>query len=586
MATPSFLSPSLLAALTLRPALTLLPRVPVEIRLHEPQKRPDDPRRLNLFPGRALGEREFERLQAYVDDRIAPLLASLAPGIVEGLPCSFFGTGADTRVRVQTGLAVGAAGQLIRLFYPIDQAWTDLAAQAERDQDAPLRDGLFLVTIRSAVEPIDDPTDQEPCTRTEPDPLRERRIETVSLLGLQRIAGSPRLMAMPQRQAANRIGARLLRESPFRADSGAVPLGLVKIVGKLPVWFDPRAGRLLAEPDAAAHTLLAHTVAALETWQREHRDPLPNVPTQTLAELLGLDYLPAAGPLPAALLRDPAGKVPTLAFLPADLQVELAPVPANTVEGVVADELSRGTVDLIHGLGDRIRLLLAIPDLDYRRDLFDLPQRDTRLEDELFRRAATAMLAYQTWKTQWYALFNGLSEQQLDALRAPDLIRDAPFDPDQYRTRLVLDRARTLPAFVSPMLAAAPMVLTHVDVVANRAELPEPYASHDSDPHPPPDGYEAVPDKPAPDAPGLFRQREDLRADIRHLEAALDKSFRLLDEVNDFLGLQRQQLDALTVSFSALAGGVPGDGLGAKLVRWTTKAQFKPTVATTPENPT
>ena len=59
MATPSFLSPSLLAALVRRPALTLLPRVPVEIRLHEPQKRPDDPRRLNLFPGRALGEREM-----------------------------------------------------------------------------------------------------------------------------------------------------------------------------------------------------------------------------------------------------------------------------------------------------------------------------------------------------------------------------------------------------------------------------------------------------------------------------------------------------------------------------------------------
>lgn len=581
MATPSFLPPGLLAALALRPALTLLPRVPVEIRLHEPEKRPDDPRRLNLFAGRALGEREFERLQAYVDDRIAPLLASLAPGIVEGLPCAFLGSGADTRIRVQPGLAVGAAGQLIRLFYPLDQAWTDLAAQAERDADTPLRDGLFLVTIRSAVEPIDDPTDQEPCTRSEPDPLRERRIETVCLLGLQRIAGSPRLMAMPPRQAANRIGARLLRESllhqsPLRADSGAVPLGLVKVVGRLPVWFDPLAGRLLAEPDAAAHTLLAHTVAALEAWQREHPAPLPNVPTQTLAELLRLDYLPAAGPLPAALLRDPAGKAPTLAFLPADLQVELAPVPANTIEGVVADELARGTVDLIHGLGERIRLLLAIPDLDYRRDLFDLPQRDTRLEDELFRRAEIASRAYQAWKAQWYALFNGLSEEQLDALRVPDLIRAAPYDPDQYRTKLVIDRARTLPA-------TAPMMLTHVDAVANRAELPEPYASHLTDPHPKPDDYHPVPDT-APGDNGLFRQREDLRADIRHLEAALDQSFRLLEEVNDFLGLQRQQLDSLTVSFSALAGGVPGDGLGAKLVRWTTKANFRPTV--TPENPT
>jgi len=574
MAITSFLSPSLLASLSsLRSplsSLALLPRVPVAIRLHEPEKRADDPRRLNLFPGRALGEREFERLQAYVDDRVAPLLASLAPGIVEGLPCEFFGSGADTRVRVQPGLAVGAAGQLIRLFYPLDQAWTDLAAQAERDQDAPLRDGLFLVTLRSAVEPIDDPTDMEPCTRTEPDPLRERRIETVCLLGLQRIAGSPRLMAMPQQRAANRIGARLLRESllhesPLRADSGAVPLGLVKVVGKLPVWFDPRAGRLLAEPDAAAHTLLAHTVAALDAWQRDNAAPLPVVPTRTLPELLGLDFLPAAGPLPAALLRDPAGKTPTLAFLPADLQVELAPVPADTIEGVVADELSRGTVDLIHGLGERIRLLLAIPDLDYRRDLFDLPQRDLRLEDELFRRGQAAGQSWQDWKLQWQKLFKDLTPKELAALRAPLPRVMAPRDPDLYRDDLVAARRATLESSDSP--------------------LPEPYASHLAERQPPPPDYTPVEDSSFTD-PGLFRQREDLRTDIRRLEGALDKSFRLLDEVNDFLGLQRQQLDALTVSFSTLAGGIPGDGLGAKLVRWTTKAQFTPKIVTdTPENP-
>ena len=547
----SLLPPGLLAALAVRPALTLLPRVPPSIRLHEPERRAGDPRRLNLFAGRALGEREFERLQAYVDDRIAPLLASLAPGIVEGFATIFSGSGADTRVRVQPGLAVGAAGQLIRLFYPLDQAWADLAAQAERDQDSPLRDGLFLLTVRSAVEPIDDRAEQEPCTRAETDPLAERRIETVSLLGLQRISGSPRLMAMPQARAANRIGVRLLREAPFRSDSGAVPLGLVKIVDRLPVWFDPLAGRLLAEPDAAAHTLLAHTVAALEAWQREHAAPLPDAPTQTLAELLGLDYLPAAGPLPAALLRDPAARAPSLAFLPADLQVELAPVPASTVEDVVADELPRGSVDLIHGLGERIRLLLAIPDLDYRRDLFDLPQRDTRLEDELFRRAQTAAGAYEVWKQQWYALFHGLSAAQLKALRAPRLIASPPPDPAQYRNKLVSDRAGSLPP----------------------EALPEPYASHRAEPHPAPDGYGGVAPA-APDGDGLLFQREKLRDDIRHLESALDQSFRLLEEVNDFLGLQRQQFDALTVSFSTLAGGVAGDGLGAQLARWTTKAKF------------
>jgi hypothetical protein len=37
------------------------------------------------------------------------------------------------------------------------------------------------------------------------------------------------------------------------------------------------------------------------------------------------------------------------------------------------------------------------------------------------------------------------------------------------------------------------------------------------------------------------------------------------------------------VSFSTLAGGVPGDGLGSQLVRWTAKANFVPKPP--PENP-
>lgn len=563
----SFLSPSLLAALARHPTLAALPHRPVQIRLHEPQPRPDDPRRLNLFAGRALGEREFERLQAYVDDRVRPLLAGLPPGIVEGLLWQHDGSGAGTRLRVQPGLAVGAQGQLIRLFHPLVQTWTDLADQAERDQDRPLRDGLFLLTIRSAVQAIDDDSGAEPCTRDEPDPLRDRRIETVCLLGLQRISGSPTLMALPQARAANRISARLLSTAPFQADSGAVPLGLIKVVDRLPQWFDPIAGRLMAEPGAAARSLLAHTVAAMEAWQKANPGPLPDEASQTLADLLGLDFLPAAGPLPAGLLRDPAGTPPKLAFLPADLRIDLVPVPASTVASVVATELQRGTVDLIHGIGDPLRLLLAIPDLDYRRNLFDLPQRDTDLEDELFRRSMAAQRAYQAWMAQWFNLFHGLSDSQLVDLRAPKRIGTPPESPLAYRDRLVEIRRSS-----SSLKPLKPDGDTADDA---QPQLPEPYLSHNLEPSPPPQDYQA-PIGAEPGGDGLFLQREQMRADIRHLEAALDQSYRLLEEVNDFLGLQRQQLDALTVSFSTLAGGVAGDGLGAKLVRWTTKANFKP----------
>ncbi|VAX07615.1 hypothetical protein MNBD_GAMMA25-977, partial [hydrothermal vent metagenome] len=56
-----------------------------EILVTEPVPISDQLERLHLFPGRHLGEEEFDRLQAYTDARLAPLLNSWQPGIVRGL---------------------------------------------------------------------------------------------------------------------------------------------------------------------------------------------------------------------------------------------------------------------------------------------------------------------------------------------------------------------------------------------------------------------------------------------------------------------------------------------------------------------
>ena len=84
--------------------------------------------------------------------------------------------------------------------------------------------------------------------------------------------------------------------------------------------------------------------------------------------------------------------------------------------------------------------------------------------------------------------------------------------------------------------------------------MPEPYASHLADPHPAPDDYQPVPDIQPAGNGLLCTGARAARRHPPHLEAALDKSFRLLEEVGDFLGPQRQRLDALTVSFSTLCG--------------------------------
>ena len=520
---------------------------------------------------------------------------------MEGLQVQSTGQGADTALGVSPGQAVGAQGRLLRLFYPLREAWTDLVAQVERDDDAALANGIYFLTLRTGVEAIDQPTDAEPCTRTEPDPLRDRRLETVSLLGLRLVSANPRILAMSPQRAANRLCARFLSESPFDPRTGTVPLALVKVVDKKPEWIDAVAGRYLAEPNAEYETFLAHTMAALEDFLQNqaaslHETPvqfvkrapaplgiktflprlgiqpfLPSLEVRTLdremdvflplprpltplAQVLDLDYLPAAGPFPVTLLKDPAGAPPQLNFRPGDLQVDLVPVPASTVESVVAMELPRGKVDLVHGLGERIRLLLAIPDLDYRHDLFDLPQRDLALEDELFRRGWSAYVAYGNWLIQWQHLFNGLTAEQQSRIKPP-LVSAEPREPGAYRNDLVSRRRAALDNPDTP--------------------LPEPYRSHLASPNPAPAG--GPPDPPVLSLEdGLFRQREDLFAAITSLQAEVDEGNRLLSELGDFNTLQRQHLDALSVSFSALAGGISGDGKGLDLIRKSKDALFVP----------
>jgi len=531
------------------------------IRLHSPQARPGDPRRLNLFAGRALGERDFERLQAYVDDRVQPLLAALGPGIVQGLELQAEGAGPDLRLNLQPGLGVAGNGTLVRLSQALQQSWPDLAAQATRDADlaagTPLRDGFYLITLRSGVEAIDDASPDEAANRTEPDPLREAYLETVSLLGLQPAPASPRWLGWPRARAANRMLARFAQQSPYASDGYTVALALVNLQAGLPVWIDPLAGRWLAIADSGAQALRTHTLQVLRDWQQAtaqlQAPPLP----ATLDVLLGIDHLPAATPLPAGLLPDPAAAQPRLGFVPADLQVELAPVPASAVSGVLASELGRGSIALQPGARGRMRLLLAVADPDYRPDLLDLPARDMALEERLFRLGRAARLAYLDWRLQWQRLYDRASNASLAAAQAPAFSNTAPPEPDAVRTRLLERRRALMP----------------VNADGSAAPLPEPYASHLLQPYPGPAGHATVPITDWPDL-SLLARLDTERDAIQQLERILEESFKLLNEANDYLGLQRQQFDALSASFSALAGGAPGDGSGAQTLRWVSQLKF------------
>lgn len=526
----------------------------------------DAPRRLNVFAGRHLGEREFDLLQAYADDRLAPLLTGTAPGIVTGLEASLDADDPQHPIRVRPGHGIGADGRPVRLHFPLEQTWPQLLEHTERELDGKLRDGVYFLELKRAVELIDADPDGDPCRRTLPDPLRDRRIETVARLDLRLITAGASLMSVSQTRAANRLCVRFLTESPFDAVEGGVPLALVKVVARAPVWFDAVAGRFPALADGAYRTFLAHTRAVLEAYaQRLAAEGRQPEASRTLAEQLDLDHLPAAGPLPAVLLRNPGGdpggdpdQRPALAFAPGDLQVELMPVPASTVAGMVTQELPRGTVGLASGRGDRIRLTLAVADVDYRPGLMDLPQPDLDLERELDARSRAAIDAWQAWKAQWLILFHGLTEAQGRTVAMPPL----PEDEGALLTRL------TARASVDALVQQRQQALPPGE------GLPHPYSDWQARPR---IASQTVTPRTGEET-GLHRRRLDLVERIDALQGELEANFLLLNELTDYLGLQRQQLDAITVSFSSLAGGVPGDGSGLNLMRWVKHAEFQPKV--------
>jgi len=518
------------------------------IHISEPTSGDDSAKRLNTFAGRHLSEQEFEMLQAYVDDRIRPLATTLPNGIFSGLELRVGGTGSDTHLRIEAGLAL-TGGQMIRLYYPMTVPWTDLVEQVEESQDKTLRNGIYLITVRTAVESVDYGDDVPPCTRMEEDPLRDKRIETVVFAGLQFVSANPRLLAMPQSRTANRACVRFLKESPFDIVAGSAPIGLVKVIDGLPEWIDATAGRYVATENSPYHTLLAHSVAVMEAWSRAHDDADS---AQSLLAQLQLDFLPAAGVLPELFLQNVAANPPTLGFAPYDLQMELTATPASTIEDVIQRELPRGTIDLVHGLNDRMRLLLAIDDQQYRHDLMDLPQRDIKLEEEFYQRRQQAQQAWYAWMAQWLLLYESLTAAELEELKAPIAVT-ATITAATYRNALVQ--------------------LRRDQMVDDDAALPEPYISHLNAPY----AFAAESSKsPTYSEAGLYAQLATLKSEIDALEDSLDESFKLINELDDLLILQRQGRDNISLSFSNLAGGMAGDGSGKKLMRWNKNAIFIP----------
>jgi len=630
--------------------------------------------RLNPFPGRNLSEHAFDLMQAYVDQRVEPLLANGLIGIVEGLDLTTHNAGRKLQMHVQPGAAIAGDGRAIRVFFPIELDWEaliDAHRQANQETEIAL-DGFYYLTVRRMVGRVEDAPGTRPCTRDELDPLRDSRIETYATLDLQYITNLGSLRKMSQRRAVNRLCVRALNTQIFDHETGAVPLAYVFIDKGIPRWVDTIGGRYLAQKNAPYHAFAAHwesviaatedssslklaemratrpgslfssrrslpfsgvdvaspdllsdsrLISLSETERRTDirlagREDGPSLVEadsldghklpDTLSHTLGVDYVPAAGRFPEYLLGNIAGNeidvvdeetgkprkawaLPEILFEPRDLQIEILPVPASSALGVIRRELPRGAIDLVHRQGDRLRLMVSVEDEQYRADLMNLPAVDEDLLEALYERAQTAMESEHEWAAKHRELYYLLDEAPVD--ETGELSEEVRL---QFKSTYLVPAYSTTcepgddsePSYDDyPNLSEVQRKELGVPKPVCPVRIPDrffedlrasgktrPYTNTDPSP---PESYEE-PKYTAPEDSGLYRQSYMLASHISRLEEDLEDNHGLIDEINDFLSVQRQHLDSITTNFAALAGGVAGDGSGLRLMRWNSTLRYQP----------
>ena len=560
------------------------------IHLH-PLSANSDSQRLNMVAGRHLSEQEFDLMQRYVDQRCEKLLLARYSGIVEGLAVSVNHNGSEINVRVQPGVAISGDGRAVRLFYPLDLDWPSLLEEYQASvmpldaAPSPVH-GFYFITLKQSVGRLDESDGAEPCQCLDPNPLRDSRIETFATLGLMALSDIESLMEMPPERAINRLLVSRINKQIFDPVTHAIPLALVKVEHGVLTWVDSLAGRYMAEKDSTYQNFLRVWESLLPSKRLDIKSERSN----SLAENIGLDYLPAAGSFPTMLVSDIAGSEdsndarkwlpPEIHFAARSIEVELLPVPASTVQAVIDKEFSRGVVDLVHYQQDRIRLMVAVDDDAYRPQLMNLPEIDAALVDELYRREVDATSGFNEWANQYQLLYGGLDrDASFSPSNLPDDDTQALFDaiyiapgPEGVYVNITNDEQRS--NLKIPVPLPAPLATVDYLKALSTKQSGRPYSL----PTPEAPGDLQVVDvaREVVSDDGLYRQQFDLKQAIERIEEDLETSFELLDEFSDFISVQRQHLDSITVSFASLSGGVQGDGSGLNLMRWSGAAKFIP----------
>ncbi len=573
-----------------------------DILLSEHVPSDSDLERLNLFAGRHMGEDEFERQQAYVDRRLAHLFSAMLPGIVQGLEVRASQVDNKAGLVINAGLAVDGSGNTLGLYYPLYESWETLIETYLKKTLAADPMGVFYLTLERNSRFVDEDLSIHPDQRTEFDPTRDARRLVVGNLGLYRLAISPDVAAsLPREQVENTIAAMHVDVSFMDAMKSAVPLGLVFIdnlnrgLAKSPAhglrWFSPACGQYRALPNNGYQVLRNQTHEAFNRMVRAAEAQAALSIADYLNINLRLDFLPAAGELPVALLRNLASRnpaqLPAISWLPSHIAADIVPVPEESVPALLDQHIGRRVVDLRQGAGERLRLLLAVNEPDYKPDLLDVPLVDEKLGQDLYRYFMRAFDIWAEWKRQFDALYFLPDDAQVEldavAIKALDLPKPLGFP-------------QLTAAFFTQVVAKARVELG----VANADPSPYPF---DVSAPAEPDFYKkwlarwkaretdeldprTFPQHHNPKAAvGLVIQYTDAQVDLDALDTQIRNARSRVERTRDYLLLQRQQLDNQTVSLAALAGGVAGDGSGLQVARWLPYTNLKASKVVQPPAP-
>jgi len=562
-----------------------------EIILSDPVASDSALERLNLFSGRHLGEQEFERLQAYTDRRIAPLLSARDPGVLHGLEIRTGSLGSlGEGLVVNSGLALAGNGQLLGLFYPLRQSWQNLIDEFVEDIGSADASGVYYLTLKRNTRYVDADPDTKPCQRLDFDPLRDARRVLVGSLGLTRL-GVTLEAGASREQIENWVAANNVERELLYTMQDAVPLGLLAIENAGSEsepdfqlsWFTQEAGRYLAIPDGGFLVLMEQVKAAfrrklLEAQTQDEESEVLS-PLDYLIANLQLGYLPAAGELPKELIRDIAAPAPGVGWLPRHIYVDMVAVPEESVPELINRHLPRRAIDLQQRSGDRMRLLVAVNEPDFKSDLMQFPQTDAQLHDDIYRYFQRSYNLWRDWMKHFNKLYfltdaDLLSEGELKSLDLPEPIA-SPVLPQLFFQQTIDDARDELGEGEPPVtpypynqgIPDAPAFYQQWGQLGQLSGLGQTYLP---------------PALETPEENGLVIQLTIAKHELEELDNNIRAIRSRLEKTRDFLLLQRQQLDNQTVSLAALAGGVAGDGSGLQVARWLPFTQLKAPVIEEP----